>query len=178
MPIPFKPPSKRTGANVEPSVTIGVALGVAHRRRAVTVRAIVAVWLSVPDLPVIVTVNVPTGAEALAASVTTIVPAVPPGANDAVTPLDRPDTVRFTLLLKPFSAVPVIVLAPLLPCAMLRLAGDTERVKSGGAVIVSNIVALLVSVLRRRSPLRSTFPSQPKRSQSVSVCSRWLCSPG
>lgn len=93
-----------------------------------------------------VTIDVPMVAEALAASVTKIVPAMLPGLNDEVTPPGRPDTARFTVPLKPFRDVPVIVLAPLLPCAMLRLAGDTESVKFGGAVIVRAIVAVVFNV--------------------------------
>ena len=68
-----------------------------------------------PDVPVTVTVTVPVAAVLL-------------GLNDAVTPLGRPDADRPTLLLKPFCGVTVMVLAPLVPCAIVKLFGDAERV--------------------------------------------------
>ena len=110
---------------------------------AVTVRPIVVVRIRFPDVPVMVTVEIPAAAELLAASVTKIAPGVLPALKDAVTPAGIPDAATLTLPLKPFSAVPVIVLTPLLPCATLRLAGDAERVKLGGALMVSAIVAVL-----------------------------------
>ena len=110
---------------------------------AVTVKPIVVVRIRFPDVPVTVTVDIPAAAGLLAASVTRIVPGVLPALKDAVTPPGVPDAATLTLPLKPFSAVPVIVLAPLLPCATLRLAGDAERAKFGGAVMVRAIVAVL-----------------------------------
>jgi len=52
---------------------------------AVTVRPTVAVWLNVPEVPVIVTVEVPAAAELLAASVNVL------ALNEAVTPLGTPE---------------------------------------------------------------------------------------
>jgi hypothetical protein len=75
---------------------------------AVTVSPIVVARIKLPDVPVIVTVDVPTTAELDAA-----VPATLPALNAAVTPLGRPDAARLTLPLKPFCALPVIVPAPL-----------------------------------------------------------------
>jgi hypothetical protein len=113
---------------------------------ATTVRPIVVVRIKVPDVPVMVTVDVPMAAEVLAATVTKTAPGALPALKAAVTPLGMPDAATLTVPLNPFSALPVIVLAPLLPCATLRLAGDTERVKFGGAAIVSAIVAVLFKV--------------------------------
>jgi len=81
-----------------------------------------------PDVPVTVTVTVPVAAVLLAVSVNVLVLAVLLGLNDAVTPLGRPDADRPTLLLKPFCGVTVMVLAPLVPCAIVKLFGDAERV--------------------------------------------------
>jgi hypothetical protein len=63
----------------------------------------------------------------LAASVNVLAAAAGLGLNDAVTPLGRPDADRLTLPLKPFCGVIATVLVPLVPCMMLRLPGDAER---------------------------------------------------
>jgi hypothetical protein len=68
----------------------------------------------------------------LAASVKVLVPPVPVGLNDAVTPLGRPDADKLTLPLKPYSGVTVIVLAPLVPCAIVILLSEVESEKFGG----------------------------------------------
>lgn len=88
----------------------------------------VAVCVNVPDAPVMVTVTVPTAAEPLAASVNVLVAVAGLGLNDAVTPLGSPDADKLTLPLKPFCGVTVTVLVPLVPCVMLTLVGDVERV--------------------------------------------------
>ena len=75
-----------------------------------------------------VTVTVPVVAALLAASVKVLVAVAEFGLNDAVTPLGKPDADKLTPPLKPFSGVTVIVLVPLVPCVMLRLLGDAERV--------------------------------------------------
>jgi len=81
-----------------------------------------------PDTPETVTVAVPVAAVLLAASVKVLVPPVPVGLNDAVTPLGRPDADKLTLPLKPFCGVTVMVLVPVVPCAIVKLFGDAERV--------------------------------------------------
>ena len=86
------------------------------------------VLVKLPDEPVTVTVTVPVVAVLLAVSVNMLVLAVLLGLNDAVTPLGRPDTDKLTLLLKPFWGVTVMVLAPLAPCATVKLFGDADRV--------------------------------------------------
>ena len=75
-----------------------------------------------------VTVTVPVVAVLLAAKVSVLVLAVLLGLNDAVTPLGRPDADKLTLPLKPFCGVTVMVLAPLVPCMIVKLLGDVERV--------------------------------------------------
>jgi len=74
------------------TVTVGVVL---------TTKGIVVVAVSAPEVPVMVTVAVPGVAALPAASVRTLVPVVGFGANDAVTPLGRPDAARFTLPVNP-----------------------------------------------------------------------------
>jgi hypothetical protein len=81
-----------------------------------------------PDVPVTVTGTVPVVAVLLAVNVSVLVVAVLLGLNNAVTPLGRPDADKPTLPLKPFCGVTVMVLAPLLPCTIVKLFGDAENV--------------------------------------------------
>jgi len=106
------------------------------------VREIVAVFVKLPDEPVTVTVTVPVVAVLLAVSVNVLVLPVLLGLNDAVTPLGRPDADKLTLPLKPFSGVTVMVLVPVVPCAIVKLLGEEERVKFGGGVTVRESVVL------------------------------------
>ena len=111
----------------------------------VTVSAIVVALVKVPDVPEIVTVAVPVVAVLLAVRVKVLVVVAGFVLNDAVTPLGRPDVDRVTPPLKPFRALTVIVLVPVFPCRMLRLPGDADSVKFGGAVTV-NVTGLLSSM--------------------------------
>jgi hypothetical protein len=114
------PPITLVGSSVSED-TVG-------RGGGVTVRVIVVVCVNVPDVPVMVTVTVPVVAALLAASVNVLVVVAGLGLNDALTPLGSPDADKLTLPLNPFCGVTVIVLVPLVPCVMLRLVGDAERV--------------------------------------------------
>jgi len=76
----------------------------------VTVRLIAVVCVKLPDVPVMVTVTVPVAAAALAVKVSVLLVVAGFGLNPAVTPLGKPDAERFTLPLKPFDGVMVIVL--------------------------------------------------------------------
>jgi hypothetical protein len=67
----------------------------------VTAREIETVFTRLPDLPVMVTVAVPTGAALLAESVSVLVPVVPTGLKEAVTPLGKPDADKLTVPEKP-----------------------------------------------------------------------------
>src|SRR6267143_354608 len=98
-----------------------------------TVRAIVAVCVRPPDVPVIVTVTVPVVAVLLAVSVSVLVLVVLLGLNDGVTPLGRTEVARLTLPVKPFCGVTVIVLVPLVPWVIVTLLGDLDRLKFGWA---------------------------------------------
>lgn len=106
-------------------------LGEAERVKsgaAFTVREIVVELVRLPDVPVMVTVNVPVAAVMLAVSVNVLVPAVLLGLKEAVTPLGRPEADRLTLPLKPFNGLTVMVLTPLAPCVMFNELGDAVRV--------------------------------------------------
>ena len=86
-----------------------------------------AVFVKLPEVPVTVTVTVPVVAVLLAVKVSVLLLAVLVGLNDAVTPLGRPDADKLTLPLKPFCGVTVMVLVPVVPCAIVKLFGDAER---------------------------------------------------
>jgi len=95
---------------------------------AVTVKLIVVVWVMLPDVPVIVTVAVPSDAVALAARVKVLVVEAGLGLKVAVTPVGKPDAERVTLPLKPLEGVMVMVLVPLVPCTTLKVLGDADMV--------------------------------------------------
>ena len=104
----------------------------------------ILVWLvKLPDEPVTVTVNAPMAAVALAVNVTVLVVVAGFVLNDAVTPLGRPEADKLTLPLNPLSGVILIVLAPLVPCVIVKLVGDAESVKfaAGAGLTVRPIVA-------------------------------------
>ena len=67
-----------------------------------TVRAIVVVWLWLPDLPVMVTVDGPVAAEFVTDNVRMQVAGVAPALNDPTTPLGSPEKLNATVLVKPF----------------------------------------------------------------------------
>jgi hypothetical protein len=120
VPVEDDPPITLDGLSVSEE-TVG-------RGGGATVRVIEVVCVKVPDVPVTVAVTVPTVAELLAASVIVLVVVAGLGLNDVVTPLGRPDADKLTPLLKPFCGVTVTVLVTLVPCVMLKLVGDAERV--------------------------------------------------
>ena len=91
----------------------------------------VVVGVKLPDVPVMITVvGPPVAAELLAASVSVLVPVTSTvlGLNVAVTPLGSPLAVKFTLPVKLFAGVTVIVLVPLPPCATLTELGEADNV--------------------------------------------------
>ena len=88
-----------------------------------------------PEVPVMVTVELPVAAVLLAESVNTLVVALVV-LKDGVTPAGNPDAVKATVPVNPFVGVTVMVLFPLPPCG--TVAGDTgeaERLKSAAGVI-------------------------------------------
>ena len=66
---------------------------------ALTVRLMVVVFVSVPSVPVMVTVAGPVVAELLAVNVSVLLVALLVGLNDAVTPVGRPEAEKLTVLL-------------------------------------------------------------------------------
>ena len=65
----------------------------------------------------------------------------------AVTPLGRPETVKFTLSLNPFKGWIVMVVEPDAPCRKARLAGDAERVKPGCDEDVGQLLTKLAALM-------------------------------
>ena len=96
-----------------------------------TVRAIVVVRVSVPLVPVMVTVAFPVVAVPDAVKVNALVPVVEAGLNAAVTPAGIPLALSVTLPVNPPVEVTVIVLAAVAPCTTVTLAGLAESEKFG-----------------------------------------------
>src|SRR5262245_3867972 len=94
-----------------------------------TVSETVVVWVSEPDVPVMVTVKVPVAAVALAVKVTVLVEVVGFVPKVAVTPEGKPEAERVTLPVNPPEGVTVIVLLPLAPWFTLTLAGEADSEK-------------------------------------------------
>lgn len=94
-----------------------------------TVSESVVELVKLPEVPVMVTVAMPVVAVLLAVRIKVLEPVVLVGLKDDVTPEGKPETERWTLLLKPFSALMVMLLVPLAPWTTVRLFGDAERVK-------------------------------------------------
>ncbi len=123
---------------------------------AFTVRLIEVVWVKPLDVPVTVTVAVPVAAVLLAVSVNTLEEVAGFGLKDAVTPLGKPVAEKVTLPVKPFDGVIVTVLVPLVPCVIVTLLGDAERLKSGVAaaftvrltVVVWTVVPLVPVIVK------------------------------
>jgi hypothetical protein len=75
----------------------------------------VAVFVNVPEVPVIVTLDVPIAAAPPAVRVTLVEAGSGLELKDAVTPLGRPDAEKVTLPLKPFLGETVMELKPEVP---------------------------------------------------------------
>jgi len=94
-----------------------------------------------PEVPVIVTVNVPAVADEETFSVR-FEDALPPaggvtlvGEKVAVTPLGRPETLRVVAALNPFRLPTVTVAEPLLPSITFSEPGETPTLKSGAVIV-------------------------------------------
>jgi hypothetical protein len=90
----------------------------------------VVVWVSEPEVPVIVTVTVPVVASELALRVTTLAEVVGLAPKPAVTPEGSPDADKRTLPVNPPDGLTVIVLFLLLLCVIFKLEGEAESEKS------------------------------------------------
>lgn len=97
----------------------------------------VVTGVNVPEVPVMVIVEVPLPADEATVNVSALVAVAGLVANAAVTPVGSPDAASATLPVKPLSSVTVMVLVPVLPKATVRSPGEAERVKPGIAVTVS-----------------------------------------
>jgi hypothetical protein len=127
---------------------------------ALTVRARVVVAVRLPEVPVMVTVEVPVVAVELAVRVSTLLPVVGFVPNAAVTPLGNPDAARVTLPLNPFTSVTVMVLVPLLPWVTVRLLGESESVKLGVAEPANRLMIPVVFGLPQ--PVQRSNPVIPE----------------
>jgi len=94
-----------------------------------TVRETVVVFVKLPDEPVTVTVMVPVVAAPVADRVRRLLVVAGFVPKMALTPLGRPEAVKFTLALNPFRGLIVMVVEPAAPWRRVKLAGDAERVK-------------------------------------------------
>jgi hypothetical protein len=96
-----------------------------------TVRETVVVFVKLPDEPVTVTLTVPVVAVPVADRVKRLLVVAGFVPKMAVTPVGRPDTVKFTLPLNPFRGLIVMAVEPAAPWRRVKLAGDAETVKPG-----------------------------------------------
>jgi hypothetical protein len=99
-----------------------------------------------PEVPVIVTVDSPVAAVALAAKVTTLEPAVGLVLNDAVTPLGSPDAASVMLPVNPPESVTVMLSGVLAPWARDIVGDEDARVKLGVVPPLPLTTTLLVPV--------------------------------
>ncbi|WP_236657408.1 hypothetical protein [Acidisarcina polymorpha] len=160
-----------TWAPAPPAVKLSVAGETASAKSgggAATVRAIAAVWLSVPDVPVKVMVAAP--ATAVEAAVSVMVWAAPgvkltvAGVN--VTPAGSPAAVTATGPVKPFSAAAATLIAvPVAPDVNVTVAGVAAKVKSG--------VAGVAGVVGWDEPLQESSPRQTADNESAITAPKW-----
>jgi hypothetical protein len=88
-----------------------------------------------PEVPLMVTVEVPVTAVLLAARVSVLALVEDVGLNEAVTPLGKPLAVNVTLPVKPFSGVTVIVSFALLSCVTESEEAEEASVKLDVSVV-------------------------------------------
>jgi hypothetical protein len=130
-------------APLDPGVTLkpaGAAVSV-KLGGGLTVSASVALLLKVPEVPVIVMVDVPAAAVLAAVRVSVLLPDLT-APRVAVMPLGSPDTASATMPLKPEMSVMAMLLTPLAPGVTLKVAGWEASVKIGCGTMVSMIVTL------------------------------------
>ena len=106
----------------------------------------VVVAVSVPEVPVMVTVDRPAAAVEAAVNVTTLEVVDEAGLNAAVTPVGRPDAAKVTLPANGLTSFTVMVSVPLAPGATVRLVGEAERLKLPRPVTVSEMEVVAESV--------------------------------
>lgn len=138
--------------------TIVTALGIADKvKAAITVRLIVVVCATVPEVPNIVMEVVPGAAVPPTVNDTVAVLVAGLGVKDAMTPLGNADVAQLTWPLNPLDGVMVIVLAPVVPPWRVdRLLGDAETVKFGDDAAGQLLTRL--AALRVPSPDAKSHP--------------------
>ena len=104
----------------------------------------VAVFVKLPDFPVMVTVDFPMEAVDGIASVSVALEGVVPVLKDPTTPVGSPEIVTVTVLLKPFCGVKVRMLVAAAPRGTVSVLGEADNVNVGGKITVSATVVLLV----------------------------------
>src|SRR5215467_1214807 len=93
-----------------------------------TAKEIVVTLVRLPEVPVTVTVAVPTAAFPAAETVRRLLDVVGFVPNVAVTPFGKAETAKFTLPLNPLRGLTVMVAEPDVPCRIVTLAVDEESV--------------------------------------------------
>src|SRR6266851_3991206 len=126
-PLTVKVLSAKLALPAGPTAPISRSAQPEGRGAETTVRVSVVVFVKLPEVPEMVTKAVPIVAALPAVSVKVLVPVVLAGLKEAVTPLGNPDADKLTLPVKPFCGVTVTFVAPLAPCATLRLLGEADR---------------------------------------------------
>ena len=96
-----------------------------------TVSVTVVLLLRLPDVPVMVTVNVPVAAEPDAVRVRLLLDVVGLVPNAGVTPLGSPEALSVTLPVNPFAGLMVRVVEPNDPCSTVKVVGEADNVKLG-----------------------------------------------
>ncbi len=139
---PFAPTTSMVSVALAPSVTERVpAVGESVKLgAAVTITETVVEPVKLPDVPVIVTVEVPGAAVLLAVSVNTLDAVAGLVAKLAVTPLGRPVAASVTLPVKPFAPVTSTVSVALAPCTTETAAEVAPSVNVGAGVTVNATV--------------------------------------
>jgi hypothetical protein len=94
-----------------------------------TVKEMIVVLVKPPEVPLTVTVAFPVGVVLDAVSVKTLLLAALPGLNEAVTPLGKPEADKLTRPPNPPCPAMLTVLVPLAPCAIVKFAGDADKLK-------------------------------------------------
>jgi hypothetical protein len=128
------------------SVMLAEAGVIVNDGPGVTVSATAVEAISVPDTPLIVTVDIPAAALVAAVKVTTLEAVAGLVANTAVTPAGRPDADNMTGPLKPLVPLIVIVFVAFPLCATEIDAEEDARVKVGGRLTVTVTVVLEVTL--------------------------------
>ena len=113
-----------------------------------------------PEVPATVTVKEPVAAVPVADSVKRLEVVAGFVSKLALTPLGRPDTVKFTLPLNPFKGFTVMVDEPAAPCEKVKTVGDAERVKLSCGAEAGQLLTKLAAL---------TVPTPVAKSQPVVV---------